>query len=162
MKTIFLLLSVLSLLASCGNRERIAQLEKEKAELELSIANIEQTNQSLRNQNYEIQTQNQQLTSQNEVMKQQLDEDTWKYYGSVTLYGKRRILFTGSDEETIQHVGNGSVYVKHSEFGDQYELRYSLGDKDYSYHVAVGRFTLCAGNEVSQFSAHAGEYYFDL
>lgn len=94
----------------------------------------------------------------------------WEDYGAVELwtYSKSKDIVTEDDQfETVESYklyrsGEGRVYVKHDANGDTYELRYTSNGRNYSYHVAVGNFTVETDDGVMQFNAHAGSHYFDL
>lgn len=176
MKQILLFLVAVMLLSSCENKEKIAQYEKERAELELQKAQLEKDKEGLKVQISLLERSLEEQKSENErnlkeqerLRKEQEDQrmrsilsETWQRYGAVKLYAVKEDPWDNYKEK-IEETGEGGVYVKHSSYGDQYELRYTLNNKSYSYVVSRGTFTLRANGKVMQFSAHAGEYYFDL
>ena len=84
--------------------------------------------------------------------------ELWTYKEVVSLDGNlNRVVY-----HKLIRTGEGTVYVNHTQYGNEYELRYVNNGNSYSYHVALGNFTVETDDGVMQFNAHAGAHYFDL
>lgn len=144
MKCLKIIMSVAIVICcySCEDKEakqRIAQLEKEKAQLEL--------------QKTELQRQN----DRNEAAIQEAKkrEVEWKYYGKVEMYYME-------NGDIKKHFDDGKIYFLNSSNGERYKLIEGFGSLINEYSVALGTFSLSGDNGFMQFSAHAGKFYFDL
>lgn len=168
MKVNYLGIVCIALAVVCGScedkqaQEKIAQLEKDKAQLEVQKAKLEKANKEANQVKHNFDD----LASMSNnhhpsYIRPRLSQPKWEKYGNVELWTFSKINpFDGGYQ--LKRTGEGTVYVRHSENGDKYELRYSSDGRNYSYPVSRGNFTVETDDVVMQFNAHAGSHYFDI
>lgn len=146
---------------SCESKQdqaKILQLEKERKQLEVEKSKLEIERTNARNQ----------LQHKERALEQSAKSTPqWERLGTVELWSYHSVQTWDTDlgvinKYKLSRAGEGGVFVKHGELGDEYELRYVNNDQNYSYHVARGNFTVETDNGYMQFNAHAGSMYFDL
>lgn len=156
-------------------REKIAQLEKDKAQLEVQKAKLGKANKEAEQvkPNFdgvgmvaETRREASSLSnrySANTQTTPQPSTPQWEKYGNVELWTYTEVdpLFHSKGYQ-LKCTGEGTVYVCHTEYGDNYELRYVNNGRHYSYHVSRGNFTVETDDGIMQFNAHAGAHYFDM
>lgn len=166
MKIILLSFILLFACVSCQNKqadERVEQLEETTAQLKAENQKLKKAyEQSKVAQSYD----DHQLKNQ-QIVQSSTTASFPQKVGNVELWTYKEVVsYDGNLDKIINHklirTGEGTVYVAHSQYGDEYELRYTQNGNSYSYHVALGNFTVEADDGVMQFNAHAGSYYFDL
>ena len=165
MKIILLSFILLAACVSCQNKqadERVEQLEKATAHLKVENQKLkkasEQSKVAQANKDYQLNKQVLQSSTITSLPQEVGTVELWTYKEVVSLDGNlNRVV-----NHKLIRTGEGSVYVNHTQYGNEYELRYVNNGNSYTYHVALGNFTVETDDGVMQFNAHAGAHYFDL